>query len=296
MAKVCIVIVNYNGGKYQNECIRTLKEMTFNDFEIVVIDNASTDDSVMKLQEVYPEVKVIECKSNTGVTGGNNIGIKYSMQSGAEYTVLMNNDIETDPQLLSELLSRASQKTVTVPKIYYYEPSNMLWFAGGQFDWNKGGAHHIGIHEMEESKYDIEKSIDYSPTCCMMIHNSIFKKVGLMDENFFMYYDDADFCARLGQEGIEIRYVPTAKMWHKVSSSTGGEYSKLGTYYMNRNQLYFMKKYKEKISLFAYLFVLGKGFLKVLLSPVRHKNDKYIAQAYIDYKRGKLGKIDYELN
>lgn len=293
MATVSIVIVNFNGETYQNDCIHSLYEMDYKDFEIIVVDNASTDNSVACLKSEFPQVKVIENHINTGVVGGNNIGIRYSISSGSEYTLLLNNDIVVSRQLLSELISRASEKTVVVPKIYYYEPSDLLWYAGGEFRWQKGDVRHTGMLEKDKGQYDKEGITPYASTCCMLVHNTVFHNVGIMDENYFMYYDDADFCVRLQKSGISIRYVPSAVMWHKVSSSTGGEHSKLTTYYLNRNQLYYMKKYKENISIMSYIYVICKGITKIILSPVRHKNDRYIFVAYIDFFRGRLGKKNW---
>lgn len=290
MARVGIVIVNYNGGKYQNDCIKSLYEMSCTDFEVIVVDNASTDDSIARLKESYPAVHVIEFQENAGVAKGNNIGIKYSRKLKMEYTLLMNNDVELHPEMLIQLLTHADENTVTVPKIFYYAPSDLLWYAGGQFEWNKGGARHYGLQEKDNGAYDEMKEVDYASTCCMLLHNSIFEKIGMIDEDLFMYYDDADLCMKLHEANVAIQYVPSAKMWHKVSSSTGGEHSKLCVYYQNRNQLYFMRKYRKYLKFSAYPYVLCKAAAKVILFPVRHKNDRYIVNAYMDYLHGKMGK------
>jgi len=290
MVRVGIVIVNYNGGKYQNDCMKSLYEMDCTGFEVIVVDNASTDDSIARLKAEYPAVHVLECSENEGVARGNNIGIAYCRKLNLEYTLLMNNDVELDRNMLTQLLAHADENTVTVPKIYYYSPSDTLWYAGGQFVWNKGGAQHYGLLEKDNGAYDELKNVEYASTCCMLLHNSIFDRVGMIDEKLFMYYDDADLCVKLNDAGIAIRYVPAARMWHKVSSSTGGEHSKLCVYYQNRNQLYFMHKYKKRLRFPAYLFVLCKAAAKVVLSPVRHRNDRYIVNAYIDYLKGKMGK------
>ena len=259
---VGIVIVNYNGEAYQNECIKSLYQMKYSNFKIIVVDSGSTDNSLIILKEQFPEVIVLEQFDNVGVAKGNNIGINYSIKLGMNYTLLLNNDTEVDSLLLSKLVENATPRTVTVPKIYYYDPSDLLWYAGGELDWRKITGTHEGYRQ-KEIACGSEKSrlVTYSPTCCMLIDNSIFLKTGLMDENYFMYYDDTDFCVRLNENGINILYISDAKIWHKVSSSTGGEGSRLLVYYSNRNCFYYT-------------------------------NNRLIKNAYIDYKREKMGRCD----
>jgi GT2 family glycosyltransferase len=128
----------------------------------------------------------------------------------------------------------------------------------------------------------------------MLINNKIFETVGLMDEKMFMYFDDTDFCARLNLAGVKIKYVPKSIVWHKVSSSAGGSNSKITVYYNNRNQLYYMKKYKKMISRSTTIKVIVKGILKSLLGRFRNRpNDKYIAVGYVDYIKGNMGRKDF---
>ena len=293
MAKVGIVIVNYNGEKYQNDCMKSLYMMDNQDFEVIVVDSASKDNSISLLRESYPNVHILEQKNNVGVAVGNNIGIEYSISLGTEYTLLLNNDIEVDSKLLGELLKASQKARVVVPKIYYYDPHNLLWFAGGKLDWKKGSAVHLGIHEEDHGQYNKAKKIDYSPTCCMLIENSVFKDVGKMDEKLFMYYDDTDFCAKLSEKNITILYEPKAFMWHKVSSSSGGENSKVNVYYMFRNQLYYMKKHHNKCPWYSWIYAISRAGAKYVLHGIRCQNDKYIAVAYADYLRHKMGRKDF---
>lgn len=293
MLKVGIVIVNYNGEAYQNECMRSLYKMEMQDFEVVVVDSASSDNSIKKLREEFPQVHIIEMEENVGVAAGNNIGIDFFRKKKAEYILLLNNDIEVDTKLLTYLVEQASEQTVVVPKIYYFEPSNMFWFAGGALDWKKELASHWGWQQTDNGQFDKIKKITYSPTCCMLIHTSIFDVVGLIDETYFMYYDDTDFCARLEQAGIDILYVPNAKLWHKVSSSSGGSESKVCIYYMNRNQLYYMKKYRKKVTLYAKLYNIAVAAYRYLVLSKDCKNYKYIRIAYLDFILGKMGRKNF---
>lgn len=286
--RICIVIVNYNGEKYQNDCIRTIKNSAYKNYEIVVVDNDSTDNSIYMLRKEYPEVSVIELNENRGVTGGNNAGIQYSMQIKADYTLLMNNDVELDKNTIQELVNAASEDMVTVPKIFYFDRKEMLWYGGGYLNWNWGTGIHQFYREIDRGQADAQRIVTYSPTCCMLVHNSVFEKIGMMDEAYFMYFDDTDFCARLETAGIPLLYVPGSFLWHKVSSSTGGESSKLSVYYMSRNQLYYLSKFKKNIGWMAWFRVMMKGLAKYIRSFAVKKNYRIVLKGYSDYFRGNM--------
>lgn len=291
--KIGVVIVNYNGEEYQNDALRTIYGSTYKDIEVIIVDSNSKDDSIKLAKKDYPQVHYLMQDENVGVARGNNIGIKYAVDElDTEYVLLINNDIELDPNVLERLMEKVDKDTVTVPKIYYHDPHDMLWFAGGEMYWDKGESGHIGNFEKDKGQYDEERVIGYAPTCCMLIHRDVFDKVGYIDEQMFMYFDDTDFCVRMNDIGLKILYVPTALMWHKVSSSSGGMDSKVCVYYSTRNKLYFMDKYEDKLLFPAKLFTYTKLLTKFLLSPIRRKNDRYILKAWIDYHHGRMGRCE----
>lgn len=291
--KIGIVIVNYNGGDYQNDALKTIFASSYSNFEVIIVDSASRDNSIELAKNEYPLIHVLLQDDNVGVAKGNNIGIRYALDElETEYILLMNNDIELDKNTLKELIERADEKTVTVPKIYYYEPHDMLWFAGGKMYWNRGESGHIGNFETDNGQYDEEKIIEYSPTCCMLLHRNVFEKIGYIDETVFMYFDDTDLCVRMNEAGFRIKYVPSAFMWHKVSSSGGGMDSKVYVYYNFRNKFYFMDKYRDRLVFPARIFTYTKLLAKFILSPVYKRNDKYILKAWVDYKAGRMGRCD----
>lgn len=292
MAKVGIVIVNYNGAQFQNECIRSIYNMKYKDIKIIVVDSGSSDDSIEMLRNEFDDICILEQNENVGVAAGNNIGIRYSIQNGIEYTLLLNNDTELDSDLLDKLLSKADERTITVPKIYFYDQPDMLWYAGGGMDWHKGTGYHRGLKTKESCQFNDECLVEYSPTCCMLINNKIFSQIGMIDEATFMYYDDTDLCARLTDNGYKILYVPSAKMWHKVSSSSGGMQSKIGMYYNNRNKLYFVNKYRNKINAIDRFIIRGKIILKGVRGVLLKTTEKYMLTAYSDYKNNRMGRRD----
>lgn len=291
--RVGIVIVNYNGANYQNEALRTIYCSTYKNNEIIIVDSGSSDNSVELAKSEYPDVHFLIQNENVGVAKGNNIGIHYAFDKlDVEYVLLINNDIILDENTLENLINESDEKTVVVPKILFYCPNDVIWYAGGKMLWHRGEARHVGVHEKDVGQYDVEGYVTYSPTCCMLLHRNILEKVGDIDEKMFMYFDDVDLCVRITDAGAKIKYVPSAKMWHKVSSSSGGMESKTFVYYNFRNRLYFLDKYSKKLLFPARIYTYSKMLAKFVLSPIYKKNDKYIYKAWRDYCVGKTGRCD----
>lgn len=291
---VGIVLVNYNGEKFQNDCIKTVKEMDYSNYKIILVDNDSKDNSIQMVRDNYPDVIIIENGNNYGVAKGNNIGIRAALDAGCEYILLLNNDTELDKKLLSKLVSKADVNTITVPKIYYYKPKDLIWFAGGKISWLKGTTEHIGVMQKDSEILNRECKVSYAPTCCFLVHKAIFEKIGLMDENYFMYYDDTDFCVRATDNNINILYVPEANIFHKVSSSTGGENSLVSEYYMYRNRLYFIDKF-NKYKLFAKIITKLAIIKRLIKWKIHNKKDFYniVKEAYKDYSQKKFSKKEF---
>jgi len=291
--KVGIVLVNYNGLNFQNDCIKTIKNMSYSNYEIIVVDNASTDKSMEMLKQYYPEVTIIECEENHGVAKGNNIGIRYAIDNGSQYILLLNNDTEIDAELLTEMIKKADENILITPKIYYYNPSNLLWYAGGEINLNKATTTHYGYGEYDNGQYDKETLVKYTPTCCLLVHKSVFNEIGLMDEKYFMYYDDTDFCVRINKSKYSILYCPSAVLWHKVSSSTGGECSPLKTYYMTRNRFYFAKKHNS-VYIMSYIYSIYfsiRRSVKFILKRDK-KQVNMIKLAISDFIKGNMYKMN----
>jgi GT2 family glycosyltransferase len=288
--KIGIVLVNYNGKKYQADCINTISHSTYKNYMIIVVDSGSSDGSVEELRNSFNEIRILEMHQNVGVAKGNNIGIKYALENGCDYVLLLNNDTEVDQYMLERLVNNASSKVITVPKIYYYNNKKMLWFAGGEIDWHRGFTIHYGDKEMDNGKYNEKTFINYAPTCCMLVHKSIFNSIGLMDESYFMYYDDTDFCARVNNGGYQIKFIPSSIMWHKVSSSSGGEDSPTILYYATRNRIYFINKFKSKTVTAKVYFYLTRLF-KIIWWFCNRKYTKIriLLNAIKDYKKNNMG-------
>lgn len=287
-SKVGIVIVNYNGAGFQNECIVSILNSDYQNYSIIIVDNASTDNSIDLLKIFDDErIIIIKMEENCGVAKGNNVGIQKSMELGCSHTLLLNNDTVVKKDFLSKLI--ACNQDIASSKIYYFN-SDIIWYAGGKFQKLKGTARHL--HYKERDNHNIKSDyFDYSPTCCILVKNEIFNKVGFIDEKYFLYFDDTDFCYRVNKMGYRIWLCNESIIYHKVSLSTGGDGSPVAIYYQNRNRIYYIDKFKLGIA--SKLFFYISRWLKIIKSNICHTIEGYyIKLAISDYKKGNMYRRD----
>lgn len=269
MTKVFVVIVNFNGIEDTLECIKSIKKLSVINYQlsVVVVDNGSTDDSIKKLKKVK-DIHRIESLENTGFVGGNNLGIKYSLESNADYVLLLNNDTIVKQDLIQKFLSAAEDNPkagIFTPKIYFYpgfefhknkysksEEGRVIWYAGGLLDWDNLLGSNRGVDDTDIGQYETSYEPDFATGACMFVKVSVFSQIGLLDKRYFLYLEDVEFSERAKKVGFKILFVPEAILWHKVSRSSaiGGE---LNDYFITRNRLLFGLKYagtRTKIALF----------------------------------------------
>lgn len=246
--KIGIVTVLYKSSSVLEEFFATLQIQEYKNFVLYAVNNASPDDSVELVNKYSKdcdfETKLIDCKENFGIAKGNNIGIEQALKDGCDYILIANNDIILNEKSISELLKELKNKNefIAVSKIYMLNGN--LWFAGGRFKKLSFRSQHIGFDEKDEGQYDQEKFITYSPTCFMLVKKEVFDNVGLMDERYFVYWDDTDFVYRAQLKEYNILYVPSSTIVHKVSVSTGNG-SDFYYRYIFRNRIFFIKKFSK---------------------------------------------------
>ncbi len=241
-----IVTVTFNSESVLPGFLESLAGQSDTNWILYVVDNASADRSLEVCQKATAVPKfVIVNTANRGVAEGNNQGIRKALADGCDSVLLLNNDTILAPHLL-ELLRNGLERyncDMTTCKIYYADPSDLLWCAGGRFRWWSGfSSTHDGAEEIDRGQYDLPRRIDYCPTCCLLARRSVFDRAGLMDENYFAYYDDTDFLLRCRRLGMTLWYLPEGKLWHKVSSLTSA-LSDFATRQYARNHIYFVRKH-----------------------------------------------------
>jgi GT2 family glycosyltransferase len=239
-----VVTVTYNSGTVIGDFLQSLLNQSHSDFVLYVVDNASSDDTLAVLAN-YPDPRIMIMRNseNLGVAEGNNIGIRAALRDGCASVLLINNDTAFDADVLSKLsdgLDRHDCEMIA-PKILYFDPSDKVWCAGGTFSRLRGLSRHFGFNQRDDGRFDRSGVVPYSPTCCMLIRKEVFAQVGLMDAKYFVYFDDTDFCLRAYRTKMKLFYLPTATIYHKVSSLVGIQ-SETALRYTTRNHVYYVMK------------------------------------------------------
>jgi len=288
MDKIAVIILNWNQAQLTIDCLQSVLKSRLENkisLDIVVIDNGSTNENINLLTNSRVNgFTLIKNKENLGFTGGNNEGIKYALKNKADYIFLLNNDTEIKNNCILELwkaFSKGGNIGIVAPKIYYapgfefhkdrYKKGDLgkvIWSAGGKIDWDNVLGQHLGVDKVDKGQFNIMKRVSFVSGCAMMVKKEVFKKIGLLDERYFLYLEDLDFCQRATKLGFEILFNPQAIIYHKnAGSSSSG--SKLQEYYITRNRLLFGQKYA---SLKMKLFLLREA-LKGLVGSNRVKKE-----------------------
>lgn len=281
-----VVLIDYHGLDDTIECVHSIRKSTVC-VDIFIVDNASSGD-VSHHFENDNDIIVVE-SSNNGFAAGNNIGIRYALDYSYEFIVLLNNDTIVERRLIETMKERCTKNNVVSPKILYYDAPSTIWFGGGMIDARRGNAYHLNSGKPSECDTD-PFFCTFATGCCIMLHSESVRAVGMMDEEYFMYVEDADYSIRLALAGIRIEHVPNAVLWHKVSSSTGGERSAFSTYYVTRNRLHLICKHSSYFSKTAMPYALASRYVWALrLLMVRDSLYTTFIHAIKDFKSGKMG-------
>ena len=244
---VGVVTVTYNSARVIEGFLRSVLAQTYEDFILSVVDNASSDGCLKQLERYSDSrIRIIANPDNRGIAEGNNQGIKASVANGCRLILLVNNDTEFEPGLLQTLLDglRESGSDMVAPKILFHHDQQKIWSAGGGLDARRGfaGFHH-GYGELDEGQFDAIRNVQHAPACCVLIRQEVFARIGLMDDRYFAYVEDTDFCYRAMRAGMTITYLPKARVLHKAHSLTGGLFSPFMMRFTTRNRTYFMLKH-----------------------------------------------------
>ncbi|MEM2955045.1 MAG: glycosyltransferase family 2 protein [Candidatus Nanoarchaeia archaeon] len=292
--KVSIIVLNWNGKKYLQKCLDSVFNIDYKNYEVLFVDNASTDGSVNFVKKQYQneikskKLKLVLNDKDYGFAEGNNIAIRQVLKDkSVNYICLLNNDTIVDKNWLSALVNFAEKNSkigIVGSKIYYLDQPNKINFAGGKVNLWTGSGMHIGDNELDRGQYNFPKKVDYITGASMCIKREVFEKIGFFPEEFFCYWEDTDFSFRARKAGYELWYVPDSKIWHKVSAS----FNAFGAYCMYRNSVWFMKKHASLFQFFIFVIykfirlcgatIFGrpylkekwKGFLDGLFAPKPH--------------------------
>jgi GT2 family glycosyltransferase len=229
---VYIIILNFNGWQDTLECLHSLKTLNYSNYKIIIVDNASSNDSVIMIRQSFPQHVLIVNEYNLGFAGGNNIGIKQAMAQQADYIWILNNDTIVDSKALSALIEKMeANKALGMcgSTLVYYHDRNLLQArAGGSYHKWTGATFHLGKHEDAQHSTDeaaIETRLDYIVGASILVRNELIAKIGLMEEKYFLYYEDVDWGLRAKQM-MKLGYATKSIVYHKEGSSIGTTQSK----------------------------------------------------------------------
>lgn len=294
MPNVGIVISNYNGWQDTVQCLESLQKQTYRNFEIILLDDASTNDSVQQLQKHLTENTVfLPQEANSGFAAVNNVGMRRALADGCDWVLLLNNDTVVAPDFLETLLRETPARAVSCPKMLFLDPPDEIWFAGGELDRATGKVKHLGGHEKDGPAFAEKKQVSFITFCCVLLPRQVVEEVGFLDETLFMYCEDVDYCIRLADAGVPLWFLPDARIWHKAGGSAGGM---LSVYYITRNTLYLTCKGKSALQIRARtLPVLLSGAARYALTKLlgRKKGRSYGAfRGALDFWRGRMGRME----
>ncbi|MCF0048707.1 glycosyltransferase family 2 protein [Dyadobacter sp. LJ53] len=279
MKSVSIVTVNFNQPRITEDLLRSLEEVnTYSNLEIIVVDNGSKPDPVPDWIAKYPQVKFIRSDKNTGFAGGNNMGIAHA---GGEYLFLINNDTEVTADLIGKLVTtmEANPKIGMIsPKIHYFDQPGMLQYTGyTPMNYYTARNACIGQFEQDRGQYDSLSGVTgYAHGAAMMIRRKALEKAGVMAENYFLYYEELDWCERIRNAGYEIHVDLSALIYHKESVAVGKR-SALKEFFMNRNRILFIRKNGSASQFFIFCCYFMLAVVpRNLIQYIRNKEYNFI--------------------
>lgn len=257
--KVHVVVLNWNGWGDTAACLSSLRQLHYENYEVIVVDNGSTDDSVSRIRDEFPWAYLIETGKNLGFGGGCNVGIRYSLAQRADFVWLLNSDTIVDCDALRALVDKAQSDNDTgaVGSAIYFmdEPERLQAWGGGRINfWLGHGRHFL--------KPVCDDKIEFITGASMLISGDAIRTIGLFDERFFMYWEDGDYCFRLRAAGFRLAVASGSKIWHKQFGSVGKE-SVLLDKYFNASAAHFFNKHAA-----VPLFPLWAGYILRLVKRV----------------------------
>jgi GT2 family glycosyltransferase len=291
---VAILTVNTEGGLFMAEFLTSLRDVSYSNFTLVLVDNGSKDRSLETLGRLWPEAVVIRNESNLGFTGASNRGIEYCLKHDFDYVLFLNTDARFEPDFLDRLVDASDERTMTAPKTYLYHHPGRLDDSIGEFNWSRGVWKRRILGSVPTPEFDTPRQIGNANLSCLLVSSTALRDIGPLDEKFFVYYDDTDFVRRAYDKGYCVWFRPEAVIYHRKGATIGGPMNPFGLYYLTRNRPYLIHKHTRsriKLARFWAYYMTGR-VARVVLWTLRRRPDLSIAilRGLRDYFLGRMGK------
>ena len=224
LPRVWAVVLGYNHPEDTIECLKSLEQVSYEPFTVLYVDNGSEPYACDQVQQAVSRCGILRLDPNAGVAGGMNAGIRFALEQGADYVVILNNDTTVDPRFAERLAQTAQAHPdagMLVPKIYYYDHPDTVWSAGSVFRRFPPVVTMRKTRQADDGRFDQPMELEFATFCVIMFSRAMLERAGLLDPDYHFLYEDYDLCLRARAAGFRIRYVPGAHVWHKISKTTG---------------------------------------------------------------------------
>lgn len=292
---VIAVILNTNRREDTLACLASLQESRYANFKAIVLDNASTDGSVEAIGSRYPHAEIIALTDNRGYAGNNNVGIAAALAQGADWVLVLNEDTVLDPDCIGRMVAAGQaddQIGIVGPLVYHHDEPTVIQSAGGAMD-SRLNAWHVGENQPDSGQFQQIRAVDWVSGCAIMVHREVIEAVGMLDERFFYYWEETEWCLRSRRAGWRIVHVAQAKLWHKGVQRNYRPSANV-TYYNTRNHLLMAQKHKAPLWVQAYLWLqIVRTLISWTVKPKwRDQRDHRDAmwQGVRDFQMGRWGK------
>lgn len=295
--KVYFIVLNFNAYKDTIECLKSLKAITYPNYEIVVVDNASKDNSFEKISETFKDITLLRSENNYGYANGNNIGIKYTLSKKAEYVCILNNDVVVEKNFLEPLMERMliePQLGLIGPCICDFYQRDHIQAMGSSLNMVTGLTRARLKNDLWEEHKEEEREVGYLGGACFIIKAEVFNKIGFIPENYFLFFEETEFCLKALQSEFKMLCLAKSRVYHK-GSFTISKYSGLSYFFLNRNRVIFMRRNANKLefTLFSiYLFIEALG--RIVIRREKFKLFSHLIEGFsADKNNIDLEKVNY---
>ena len=257
--KVAALVLNYNGKDVTLLTLESLLAMDYPACDVVVVDNGSNDGSWEAVEEAFPQVRQVKVPENHGISFGMNFGLRWVLEHDHDYALILNNDIEVAPDMLTEMIKVAESDPkigCVGPKSYYYSDRQRIWSAGGILRFKESVTRERGDGHLDEGQFDEDREVDYVNGCAMLVRREALQQTGLWDPTYFLCVEDADWCVRMKRHGYSCHYAHRAKLWHMISQSTG-TYKPGRTFHTGRSTAIFVRRYANSWQWMTFLLFIS---------------------------------------
>ena len=286
---VFIIVLNYKNLVDTVACIASLRKITYNKYRIVVVDNDSRDGSYEYLKEQETDCCIIQSGENRGYAAGNNIGIRYALEQGADYVCILNNDVEVEPDFLTKLvqyMESAPDVGMTGPVVYEYNQREKIQSAGFSICVGRASTEPL-LQGKTKSAISREKAVEFCDGLsgtCLLVKRGVLEKAGLIPENYFLFFEEMEWCLQIRKKGYKLGTVLTAAVYHK-GSATLKKTGTLSRYYMARNQALFVRRNGTTLDLCTFLLPDGLGYVFRCIFSSRRELRKMELSAFLEGMR-----------